>query len=216
MAYGHLIGPGDGPDEITQVVQVKVVSGVQPKAKFLCLPCCPQVRLYRNFLAIGKILGISCGVKFHPVRAAVERSLGHYRVRIYEDGSADTATVEQPGDLCKELPVGQGVPSGVGCDGVVGVRDQCDLLRLDLADKVYEAGDWVPLNVEFSGDQRPECKDVAVADVPLVRAGVYGDALGATSGILPPLALRRVAILLIFTLSLVIITSAKIGIYYKY
>ena len=61
----------------------------------------------------------------------------------------------------------------------MGVGNQGHLVGDDLVHQVHEGRDRVAFDVEFGRDEGTDDPDVAVADVPLVRPGVDGDALGA-------------------------------------
>ena len=81
--------------------------------------------------------------------------------------------------------MGRNVPAGVGRDGVVGVGDEGDLVGDDLQDEVDELRDGIAFDVELRGDVRPDEADVGVAYVPLVGAGMHGDALRAEALAVP-------------------------------
>ena len=65
------------------------------------------------------------------------------------------------------------------------VGDEGDLVGYDLAHQVDEGPDGIALDVELSGDVGADKPDVRIADVPLVRTGMYGDALCTESLAVP-------------------------------
>ena len=97
--------------------------------------------------------------------------------------------------MCKELSVGDCVPALVGCNGVVGVRNQGHLIRDYLQDKILETLDRVPLDVELGLDSGADCPDIRITDMPFVGSGVYCDSLGPEGLTIPRsfLDIRHVA-----------------------
>jgi hypothetical protein len=64
----------------------------------------------------------------------------------------------------------------------------------------------IALDIEFSGDNLFYFPYIIVPDMSFIGAGMNRDtAVFTTSGLLPPLELRSVAILLMFTESLVMV-----------
>ena len=53
------------------------------------------------------------------------------------------------------------------------------LCRSVLEDKGYELRDGIALNVKLGGQQRLQVANVLIADVTLIRPGMYGDALSS-------------------------------------
>ena len=88
--------------------------------------------------------------------------------------------MEEPAHFAQEGAVTDGVPSGIGGDGIAGIRYQGHLVGNDLQHELAErlrAG--VAFYVEFSLEQRTDSPYVAVADVPFIGPGMDGDALGS-------------------------------------
>jgi hypothetical protein len=52
------------------------------------------------------------------------------------------------------------------------------LFRTNAQDQFHKGGVWVAFHVEFGGNLGAQCFHIRIPNVPLVRPGVHGDALG--------------------------------------
>jgi hypothetical protein len=75
--------------------------------------------------------------------------------------------------------VRQRIPSGVGGNGIRGIRHQSNLVGYHLKDQIDEFRDRVSLDIELGLDHFFQIAGILIPDMPFVRPGVDGDSLSA-------------------------------------
>ena len=131
----------------------------------------------RGFRVPAIVMGILFGVQFHPVRTRIAGSPDHFGIRVHKNGRPDTGTAEGFDHPLKEIPVGDGVPAGIGGNGVRGVRHQGHLVGPNFQYQIDKRRDGIALHVQFRGDHRLQVAGILITDMALVRARVDGDSL---------------------------------------
>ena len=89
--------------------------------------------------------------------------------------------MEPPYDVREVIEAGASVPSVVAGQLVERIGDERDLRGADVADEFHEGFPRVALDIELGGDDPAQVIDIAASDMPLIGAGVDGDALRAES-----------------------------------
>ena len=93
--------------------------------------------------------------------------------------NADAPLVEPGRHLREEIAVGNGIPAGIGREGVGRVGHQRDLRGNDLQHQIDERRHGVALDVEFGCKHPFQGTHVVVADVPRIGPRMDRDAVGA-------------------------------------
>ena len=70
-----------------------------------------------------------------------------------------------------------GIPAGVGGNGILGIGNQGHLIGLNLCNQIDEFWDGIAFDIEFGGQYSRQGQGVIVADVALIRPGMNGNAL---------------------------------------
>ena len=129
--------------------------------------------------AVGIFARIGFGVELHPVGAARLRPGDHLGHGVHEDRDPDALLVETPRHAGQKLPVGEGVPTGIRGDGVVGVGNEGHLRRNHLQHQVDETRNGVALDVEFRREHPFQIAHIVVADVARIGARMHRDPVGS-------------------------------------
>ena len=181
MTYRDLGRPRDGPYEIFEIHEAQVVARIDIQTAFSRTFSRHHIRPHRILAAALVPRRISLRIKLHPVGTAGGSPLRHLRVRVNENRRSDAARLEFLADLSQEIPVFQCIPAGIGRDDILRVRNQCDLRRDHLIDKVDELRNRIPFNVHFHVNKLFDGSRICISYMPLIRPRMYCDTFCAES-----------------------------------
>lgn len=179
MTYGDLLHERNLVEEELQIVETKVVAGIDIETELLRLQGCGHEGL-NGGLGVGGIGGsVWLGVKLDAVGTCLGGVLDHLGIGIDEDGGADAGGMESLDDVGQLVLVGLGIPSGAACESVGGIGDERHLRWARLDDEIEETGIGVALDIELGLEHLLEVGYIGVADMTLVGPWVNGDAVCA-------------------------------------
>lgn len=157
------------------------MAGVDAESKFV-----GQLRrldVWFNGLVISEAVLVRkrFGVQFDAVCARGFRAFYHIKPRIDENRCPDAVPFKFGDDVNQVIFVRYGIPTRIGRDGTNGVGHERDLFGLAFKHQIDEIVLRIAFDVELGVHHRAQIARVLVADVPLVRARMNRDAVGAKS-----------------------------------
>ena len=175
----YLIDLRNTGEEVTQIVQIEVVTRVESQAYLASTLGSSDVG--RNSLFSIRVVacGVSFGVEFDAIGTTLLCSANHLGIRIDEDRNANTLTMETLAHFGQELTILNRIPTSVRCDGVGSVGHKCHLRGAYLAHQIDKTRNGITLDIEFSRNDRFQFAHIGITYVSFVGTGVYGDAFRA-------------------------------------
>lgn len=168
-------------DEISEIIEIEVVAGVDTESNLASRARSLDVRSDGSLGVGGKEVGVGLCVKLDPVGADGSRGGNIGGVGVDENARANASVAETVDDGRKQVGISLDIPTLVRCESVRSVGHEGDLSGMDFDHQIEEFGRRIALDIELAFDKRTQTIYVVVPDMALVGPRMYGDTVGPES-----------------------------------
>ena len=165
--------------EVTQVIQVQVMSGIDPDVQFVRGNGGTGVWGYGRSWVVLKIMGKGAGIEFDAISANCVRSHHHFLDRVYEYRNPNTAFVQSADYLPEQASMNHRIPARIRSQLLGGVGYQRALMGRMGQNQIEEFSSWIALDVELGSHCFAQDWYVIIPYMTLIGTWVYRNALCA-------------------------------------